>query len=60
VQLFGKGTGGVPGAVTGSPAGTINGEDVTRTGKVTPGNTEGVAMPWVAALEDRKIMEKLS
>lgn len=60
MQLFGKGIGGVPGAVTGSPAGAINAEDVTEAGKVTPGNTEGVAMPCMAVLEDRKIMKKLS
>lgn len=48
MQLLGKGIGGAPGAVTGSPAGAINGEEVTGAGKVTPGNTEGVAMPWVA------------
>lgn len=54
VQLLGKGIGGAPGAVTGSPAGAINGEEVTGAGKVTPGNTEGVAMPCVAVLEDKK------
>lgn len=54
VQLLGKGTGGAPGAVAGSPAGAINGAEVTVVGKVTPGNTEGVAMPWVAVLEERQ------
>lgn len=48
MQLLGNGTGGAPGAVAGNPAGAINGAEVTVVGKVTPGNIEGVAMPWVA------------
>lgn len=53
-QLLGKEIGGAPGAVAGSPAGAINGAEVTVVGIVTPGNTEGVAMPWVAVLEEKQ------
>lgn len=58
VQLLGKGTGGAPGAATGSPAAAINGAEVTVVGKEAPENTEGVTTPWVAVLEekDRKNM----
>lgn len=47
-QLLGKGAGGAAGAVAGSPAGAIKGAEVTVVGKAAPGNTEGVARPWVA------------
>lgn len=52
VQLLGKGAGGAPEAVAGSPAGAANGAGMTVVGKVTPGNTAGVAMPWVALLQE--------
>lgn len=52
VQLLGKGAGGAPEAVAGSAAGAANGAGVTVVGKVTPGNTAGVAMPWVALLQE--------
>lgn len=52
MQLLGKGIGGAPGAVAGSPAGAIIAAEVTVVGKVTPGNTEAVAMPWVAVLQE--------
>lgn len=51
---LGKGAGGAPEAVAASPAGAANGAGVTVVGKVTPGNTEGVTMPWVALLQERQ------
>lgn len=60
VQLLGKGAGGAPEVVAGSPAGAANGAGVTVLGKVTPGNTEGVTMPWVALLQERQRSDKWS
>lgn len=54
VQLLVKGAGGAPEAGADRPAGAAKGAGVTVVGKVTPANTEGVAMPWAALLQERQ------